>query len=69
MDWIVIGAIVILGWVMLSVLSGERMRQAQHVAIALANAAVEQTRPAKAGDIPIATASVAPPPLGANRKR
>jgi hypothetical protein len=36
MDWIVIGAIVTGGWVMLSVLSGERFGQAQKIALTLA---------------------------------
>jgi hypothetical protein len=53
MDWILIGAIVIAGWAMLSVLSGERMGKAQRIAIALAQQAAEQAK-AKEGEIPIA---------------
>ena len=56
MDWILIGAIVIAGWSMLSVLSGERLGQAQRAAILLASAAAEQAANAPK-EIPIARSS------------
>ena len=57
MDWILIGSIVVAGWAMLSVLSGERMRKSQQAAVQLAAAVVEQ---AKANEIPIARSSEGP---------
>jgi hypothetical protein len=58
MDWILIGAIVVAGWAMLSVLSGERLGQAQRAAILLAHAAAEQVA-AKDNEIPIARSNEA----------
>ncbi len=49
MDWIVIGAIVVCGWAMLSVLSGQRFGQAQQIALALA----ERAKAAKEAEEPI----------------
>jgi len=72
MDWIVIGAIVLAGWAMLSVLSGQRMSQAQRLAIALAHAAAEQARLARENEIPVAAASEGPltaSTAALNRKR
>jgi len=72
MDWVLIGTIVVAGWAMLSVLSGERLGQAQNMAIALANAAAEQAKAAREGDIPIAVsneAALTGSPAAFNRKR
>jgi len=59
MDWILIGSIVIAGWVMLSVFSGERLRKAQQAALQLAAKAAEQAA-VKDSEIPIARASEGP---------
>ncbi len=56
MDWIVIAAMVIAGWAVLSVLSGERMKRAQQLAIALSKLAADQAKE-KENEIPIAMAS------------
>ena len=56
MDWIIIAAMVIAGWSMLSVLSGERMNKAQQIAAALAKLAAERAKE-KENEIPIAMAS------------
>ena len=53
MDWILIAAIVLAGWVILSVLTGERLGQAQRAAILLASAAAQQAAAADK-QIPIA---------------
>ena len=72
MDWIVVGTTVFAGWIMLSVLSGERLTQAQRLAIRLANAAAEQARLARENER-LATASnepilaESPPPLNRTR--
>jgi len=59
MDWILIGAIVIAGWVMLSVLSSERLGQAQRLAITMAYSAAEQAKTASEKEIPIAKSNEA----------
>ncbi len=61
MDWILIGAIVVAAWVMLSVLSSDRLGKAQQIAVALAKAAAtaEQAKP-REGEIPIARSAGGP---------
>jgi hypothetical protein len=57
MDWVLIGAIFIAGWAMLTVLSCERLGKAQQIAVILA--ATEGAK-AKENEIPIARASEGP---------
>jgi hypothetical protein len=71
MDWMIIGAAVIAGWAMLSVLSGERLTRSQLLEIAQAQVkAAEQAR--LAAEIPIALsneAALVGSPAAFNRKR
>jgi hypothetical protein len=70
MDWILIGAIAVAGWAMLSVLTSERLGQAQRVAIMLANAAADKAAAADK-EIPIARsndAALAGSPAAFNKK-
>ena len=56
MDWIVIASMVVAGWAVLSVLSGERMNRAQQIAMALAKLAADQAKE-RESQIPIAMSS------------
>jgi hypothetical protein len=66
MDYLILAGVVVAGWAMLAVLSGERMNRAQRMAVV----AAEQARVASA--VPIATsndAALAGSPAAFNQKR